>query len=205
MITLPWVLDLGRVACVYDYCTRFDFEGFTELLMDRCNPEEVKETEAETATTTDLGGSGPWPLLLPWRWCCCGDWSSPQDGCQGGGIFVVPFDLGFLSLYKLSDSRHPDYVFSILGLEGASELWLGWILGLNPSEKNSLQLCSFRFFRLRPSSGVTEAIFKTCLVGTDFGRVRVQLLQGSLLWFSFIQVIPTHKVQKEELVHFCNH
>ena len=94
---------------------------------------------------------------------------------------MVAFDLGFLSLYRLSDSRHPDYVFSILGLQGASELLLGLILGLNSSEKNSLQFFSFKFFRLSPSSGVSEAIFKTCLVGTDFGRVRVQLLQGSLL------------------------
>src|ERR1043165_6214522 len=70
-------------------------------------------------------GHGPWPLLLPWRWCCCGDLSPPQDGCQGGGIFVVPFDLGFLSLYRLSDSHHPDYVFSILVLEGACERRLG--------------------------------------------------------------------------------
>ena len=93
----------------------------------------------------------------------------------------MPFDLGFLSLYRLSDSRLPNYVFSILGLEGASELRLGRISGINPPEKNSLQLYSFKFFRLRPSSGVSEEIFKTCLVLTDFGRVRVQLLQGSLL------------------------
>ena len=49
------------------------------------------------------GNHGPWgivpcPLLLPWRWCWSLDRSPPQDGCQGGGIFVVPFDLGFLSL-----------------------------------------------------------------------------------------------------------
>ena len=93
----------------------------------------------------------------------------------------MPFDLGFLSLYRLSDSRHSDYVFSILGLQGASELPLGRILGLNPPEKHYLQLFRFKFFRLRPSSSVSEEIFKTCLVGTDFGRVRVQLLQGSLL------------------------
>ena len=151
--------------------------------MERCSPEKMKETAAAAPTATALGGSGPWPLLLPWRWCCCGDWSPPQDGCQGGGIFVVPFDLGFLSLYRLSDSRHADYVFSILGLKGASELRLGQILGLNPPEKNSLQLCSFKFFRLSPSSGVSKAIFKTCLVGTDFGRVRVQLQQGSFCDF----------------------
>ena len=157
--------------------------------MEMCSPEKMKETAtaASTAaaapTATALGGSSPWPLLLPWRWCFCVDWSPPQDDDQRGGNFVVPFDLGFLSLYRLSDSRHPDYVFSILVLEGASELRLGRILGLNPPEKNSLQLCSFKVFRLRPSSDISEAIFKTCLVGTDFRRVRVQLLQGSFLWF----------------------
>ena len=59
-------------------------------------------------------GGGPWgqrPLapLLPWRWCCYGGGSPPQDGCLGGGKFVVwgpPHELGFLSLYMLSDSRH---------------------------------------------------------------------------------------------------
>ena len=114
------------------------------LLMKRCSPEDMKETAATAATTTatatavamTLGGSGPWPpssleMVLLWRLIF------PQDGCQGGGNFVVPFDLGFLSLYRLSDSRHPYYVFSILGLEGASELRLGRILSLYPPEKNS--------------------------------------------------------------------
>src|ERR1041385_983890 len=83
----------------------------------------------------------------------------PQDGCEGGGNFVVSFDLGFLSLYRLSDSRHPYYVFCISGFLEASELRLGRILSLNPPKKNSLQLCSFKFFHLRPSSSVSEAIF----------------------------------------------
>src|SRR3954465_7042516 len=30
VITLPWVLDFGRVPYVYDYCTRLDFEGVTD-------------------------------------------------------------------------------------------------------------------------------------------------------------------------------
>ena len=94
---------------------------------------------------------------------------------------MVPFDLGFLSLYRLSDSRHPDYVLCILGFLEASELRLGRILSLIESEINSLQLCSFKFFRLKPSSSVSEAIFKACLMGTDFGKVRVQLLQGCFL------------------------
>ena len=74
-----------------------------EFLMERCSPEEMKETAAAAATATPvaataLGGSGPWLLLLPWGWCWSLDGSPPQDGCQGGGNFVVPFDLGFLSL-----------------------------------------------------------------------------------------------------------
>ena len=80
-----------------------------ELLMERCSPEEMKETAAAAATATmttatatavatTLGGSGPWPpsssleMVLLWRFI------SPQYGCLGGGFFVVPFDLGFLSL-----------------------------------------------------------------------------------------------------------
>src|ERR1041385_3785981 len=137
--------------------------------MERCSPQEMKETAtaaaAPTATATALGGSGPWPLILPWRWCCCGDLSPSQDGCQGGGNFVVPFDLGFLSLYRLSDSSHPDYIFGISGLQGASKIRLGQILYLDQPENKFLQFCSFKFFRLRPYSSVSEAIFKTCLMG----------------------------------------
>src|ERR1041385_1018482 len=147
--------------------------------MERCSPEEMKETVEATATPTALVGSGPWPpsssleMVLLWRLI------SPSRRLPGGGNFVVPFDLGFLSLYRLSDSRHPDYVFGISGLQVDFKLRLGRILCLDPSEKNYLQLCSFKFFRLRPSSSVSEAIFKTCLVGTDFRRVKIQLLQDS--------------------------
>ena len=39
-----------------------------------------------------LAPSSSLEMVLVYRWI------SPQDGCQGGGFFVVPFDLGFLSL-----------------------------------------------------------------------------------------------------------
>ena len=55
------------------------------------------------ATAARGGGVGPW------RWCWYGGGSPPQDGCLGEGKFVVwgpPHELGFLSLYMLSDSRH---------------------------------------------------------------------------------------------------
>ena len=107
-------------------------------------------------------------------------WIFPSDGRQGGGNFVVPNDLGFLSLYRISDFRHPDYVFSKTGFEGHTNS--DWAeLYIENHQKNSLQLCSFKFFRLRSSSGVSEAI--SCLVGTDFGKVRVQLQQGSFCVF----------------------
>ena len=56
-------------------------------------------------------GSGPWerrPLapLLTWKWFCNGGASPLLDGCLGGGIFLIAFDLGFLSLFRLSDSRY---------------------------------------------------------------------------------------------------
>ena len=35
MITLPWVLDFGRVPYVYDYCTRLDLEGITSWYQSR--------------------------------------------------------------------------------------------------------------------------------------------------------------------------
>ena len=157
--------------------------------MERCNPAKMKET-ATTASTAARRRPRPRPRPLgaaalgPFFFLGDGaavEINLPLKTAAKGRNFRGTFDLGFLSLYRLSDSHHPDYVFSILGLEGASELRLGRILGLNPPEKNYLQLCSFKFFRLRLSFGVSEVIFKTCLVGTDFGRVRVQLLQGSLL------------------------
>src|SRR4051812_46833399 len=107
--------------------------------MERCSPEEMKETAAPTATVapTALGGSGPWPpsssleMVLLWRLIF------PSRRMPRGRKFRGAFDLGFLSLYRLSDSRHPDYIFGILGLQGASEFRLSRILCLDPLEKFS--------------------------------------------------------------------
>ena len=35
MIFSSWHLDFGRVPCVYDYCTRLDFEGITSWYQSR--------------------------------------------------------------------------------------------------------------------------------------------------------------------------
>jgi hypothetical protein len=175
--------------------------------MERCSPEKMKETAtaAPTATATALGGSGPWPLLLPWRWCCCGDWSPPQDGCQGGGNFVVPFDLGFLSLYRLSDSRHPDYVFCILGFLEASELRLGRIVRLNPPEKIPYNFVVLSFSVWGRLLAFPRRSLKPVWWGQISGELESNSYKAPFCDFSFIQVIPTHKVEKQELVHSCNH
>ena len=96
-------IDQGTSLSPERNYSHIDMVRKRELLMERCSPEEMKETAAAAvtataATATASGGSGPWPLLLPWRWCWSLDGSPPQDGCQEGGNFVVPFDLGFLSL-----------------------------------------------------------------------------------------------------------
>src|SRR4051812_44611060 len=109
--------------------------------MERCSPEEMKKT----AAAAHGHGHGPWgqrplapssslEMMLLWRLI------SSSRRLQGGGNFVVPFDLGFVSLCRLSDSRHLVYVFCIEGFLEASELRLGRILCLNPPEKNSIQL-----------------------------------------------------------------
>src|SRR4051812_17881061 len=64
--------------------SHIDMVRHRELLIERCSPEEMKETTTSAAaatltTTATLGGSGPWPLLLPWRWC----WS--VDGSPAWG------------------------------------------------------------------------------------------------------------------------
>ena len=168
-------IDQGTSLSPEGNYSHIDMVRKRELLMERCSPEKMKETAAAAATA--LGGSGPWPLLLPWRWCWSLDGSPPQDGCQGGGNFVVPFDLGFLSLGFPSSRLRLQQI----GSPGRIRTRIGTNFISRTIGKNSLQLCSFKFFRLRLYSGVSEAISKTCLVGTDFGRVRVQLQQGSFL------------------------
>ena len=73
------------------------------------------------------GGGGPW------RWCWYGGGSPPQDGCLGGGKFVVlgaSHDLGFPSLYRLSDFRHPLLEFHQNGTTGRVRTPIGLISGL---------------------------------------------------------------------------
>ena len=97
------------------------------VLMERCSPARRRRpaaaTEAAAAAlggaaataalgaAAALGGSGSLAPILPCGWCCNGAGSPLQDGGSGGGKFVALGDLGFLSLYRLSDSRH-----QILGL-----------------------------------------------------------------------------------------
>ena len=86
------------------------------VLMERCSPARRRRPAAATeaaalGAAAALGGSGSLAPLLPCGWCCNGAGPPLQDGGLGGGKFVALGDLGFLSLYRLSDSRH-----QILGL-----------------------------------------------------------------------------------------
>ena len=91
------------------------------MLTERCSPVRRRRPAAATeaaaaalggaAAAAALGGSGSLAPLLPCGWCCNGAGPPLQDGGSGGGKFVALGDLGFLSLYRLSDSRH-----QILGL-----------------------------------------------------------------------------------------
>ena len=46
---------------------------------------------------------------------------------------------------------------------------------------------------------------KPVLWGQISGELESNSNKASFCDFSFIQIIPTHKVQKQELVHSCNH
>ena len=151
--------------------------------MERCSPEWRRRPAAATARqrrqqpAAARSGGGPWgqrPLapLLSWRWCCYGGGSPPQDGCLGGGKFVVPLDLGFLPLYIFSYSRHPLLGSTKTGISGASGLGLGRILCLDRAAENSLQLSRLDFFHLTSSSGPNVEIFENSFQ-TDFWKVPI--------------------------------
>src|SRR3954465_1582213 len=87
------------------------------------------EEDGEVGGGAHGGGHGPWgqrplapssslEMVLLWRLI------SPSRRLPRGRNFRSALDLGFLSLYRLLDSRHPDYVFCISGFLEASEL--GW-------------------------------------------------------------------------------
>ena len=150
--------------------------------------------EEETAAALGGGGGprgqrllGP---LLPCGWCCNGAGPPLQDGGLGGGKFVALGDLGFLSLYRLSDSRHQILGLSKTGFTRPSGLRFGRILYPEASPRNSPQLSQLDFFRLTSSSGRNVTIFKK-RSQTDFRKVRVLLQYDSFCVFVNFQVIPT--------------
>ena len=75
----------------------------------------------------------------------------------------------------------------------------------NHRKKYSLQLCNFTFFRLRSFSMFPRRSLKPVWWGQISGELESNSNKVPFVIFSFIQVIPTHKVQKQELVQFCNH
>ena len=169
------------------------------VLMERCSPARRRRpaaaTEAATAAlwgaaAATLGGSGSLAPLLPCGWCCNGAGPPLQDGGLGGGKFVALGDLGFLSLYRLSDSRHQILGLSKTGFTRPSGLRFGRILYPEASPRNSPQLSQLDFFRLTSSSGRNVTIFKK-RSQTDFRKVRVLLQYDSFCVFVNFQVIPT--------------
>jgi hypothetical protein len=81
----------------------------------------------------------------------------------------VPHELGFLPLYSLLDSRLPILGRIGAGLSRPSVLGIRWILCPERMPWNSLQLCSWRVFRLTPSSTRNVTIFEKSS-GTDFWK-----------------------------------
>ena len=131
------------------------------VLMERCSPARRRRPAAATeAAAAALGGGGSLAPLLPCGWCCNGAGPPLQDGGLGGGKFVALGDLGFLSLYRLSDSRHQILGLSKTGFTRPSGLRFGRILYPEASPRNSPQLSQLDFFRLTSYSGRNVTIFK---------------------------------------------
>jgi hypothetical protein len=143
------------------------------------------------------GGAPPLGPLSSWLhespppcgWDSYGRRKRGSGGCKfvGGG---VPHELGFLPLYSFSDFRLPILGRTRLGLTRSSGLGIRWILCPKRLPWNSLQLCSWRVFRLTLSSTCNVTIFEKSF-GTDFWKVPIWLQQGFHLyswWFLHIKV-----------------
>jgi hypothetical protein len=115
-----------------------------------------------------------------WRWDPWGRRKRGSGGCKfvGGG---VPHELGFLPLYSLSDSCLPILGRTRSGLTWPSGLGIRWILCPECLPWNSLQLCSWRFFRLTLSSTRNVTIFEKSS-GKNIWKVPIWLQQGFHLY-----------------------
>jgi hypothetical protein len=116
----------------------------------------------------------------PWIWDLWERLKHGSGGCKfvGGG---VSHELGFLSLYNLLDSHLPILGRNGAGLAQQSGLGIRWILCLEHSPWNSLQLCNWRVFCLTQSSTRNVTIFKKSS-GTYFWKVLIWLQQGFHLY-----------------------
>jgi hypothetical protein len=103
-----------------------------------------------------------------------------SGGCKfvGGG---VPHELGFIPLYSFSDFHLTILGRTRSGLTQPSGLGIWRILYPERLPWNSLQLCSWRVFRLTPSSTCNVTIFEKSS-DTDFRKVPIWLQQGSHLY-----------------------
>jgi hypothetical protein len=127
----------------------------------------------------------PLPLWLqgsppPWRWDPWGRRKWGSGGCKfvGGGVL---HEVGFLSLYSLSDSRLPILGRTRFGLTQPSGIGIRWILCPKRLLWNSLQLFSWRVFCLTMSSTCNVTIFQKSS-GTDSWKVPIWLQQGFHLY-----------------------
>jgi hypothetical protein len=104
----------------------------------------------------------------PWRWNPWGRQKPGSGGCKfvGGGVL---HELGFLPLYSLLDSRLPILGRTRMGLTRPSGVGIRWILCPKRLPWNSLQLCSWRVFRLTLSSTRNVTIFEK-IYGIDFWK-----------------------------------
>jgi hypothetical protein len=89
----------------------------------------------------------------------------------------VSHELDFLPLYSFLDFRLPIFGRTRSGLTRPSGLRIGRILCRERLPWNSLQLCSWRVFRLTPSSTRNVTIFEKSS-STDFRKVPIWLQQG---------------------------
>jgi hypothetical protein len=136
---------------------------------------------------TSWGSAAPWPLPSwlhgsppLWRWDPWGRRKRGSGGCKfvGGD---VSHELGFLPLYSFSDFHLPILGRTRSGLTRPSGLRIRQILCLELLAWNSLQLYSWRVFRLMPSLTHNVTIFEKSF-GTYFRKVPIWLQQGFHLY-----------------------
>jgi hypothetical protein len=142
----------------------------------------------DTPAVGIMGGApplGPLPSWLhgsppPWRWDPRGRRKRDSGGCKFVGR-GVSHELGFLPLYSFSDFHLPILGRTRSGLTRPSGLGMRRVLCPERLAWNSLQLYSWRVFRLMLSSTHNVTIFEKSS-GTYFRKVPIWLQQDFHLY-----------------------